>query len=43
MSRLNTMYPDDEFLKNISMCCRGITQTCNKMKWKFYEEKEVSE
>ena len=28
---------------NISMCCRGITQTCNKMKWKFYEEKEVSE
>ena len=28
---------------NISMCCRGITHTCNKMKWKFYEEKEVSE
>lgn len=28
---------------NISMCCREITQTCNKMKWKFYEEKEVSD
>lgn len=26
---------------NISMCCRGITHTCNKMKWKFYEDKEV--
>jgi len=28
---------------NISMCCREITKTCNKMKWKFYEDKEVSE